>query len=131
MRLHPSLRAMAAAMAVLLGVTTFAWNLRAAELIGTDEVLRAGHASDQRARVQAFLQREDVRAQFAALGVNGDEAAARVATLSDAEVQRISDRMDTMPAGQIDVLGLVLTVLIVLLVTDLLGVTHVYPFIHK
>ena len=61
-----------------------------------------------------------------------DEAARRVQGLSDAEIAKIVDQMDEEPAGQGIVVALVATILIiflVLIITDLLGVTNVFPFI--
>lgn len=103
----------------------------AAKLVSTDAVIAAEHASAQRARVAAFLAREDVQGQMSALGVDVEEARARVDTLSDAEVAAIAGRLDELPAGQNTVgiiVGAALFVFIVLLITDLLGLTHVFPF---
>ena len=66
--------------------------------------------------------------------MNPDEAARRVQSLSDAEVATIVDRMDQDPAGQGVVVFLVATILIIfliLIITDLLGVTDVFPFIDS
>ncbi|MBB4841972.1 hypothetical protein HNP55_000467 [Paucibacter oligotrophus] len=80
-----------------------------------------------RERVQSFLSREDVRATLVQQGVDADAAAGRVAAMSDAEVAQLAGRIDQAPAGG-DILGLVFTVFIVLLVTDILGLTKVFPF---
>lgn len=67
-------------------------------------------------------------------GVDPDEAAARVAGLSDAEVSRVAERIDSMPAGQGalgTILSAVIVVAFVLLITDLAGLTDVYPFINS
>jgi hypothetical protein len=42
-------------------------------------------------------------------------------------VEQLAGRVDQAPAGG-DVLGLLFTVFIVLLVTDILGLTKVFPF---
>lgn len=63
------------------------------------------------------------------LGVDHNQAAARVAALSDDEVQQLYGKMQTLPAGG-DILGTLVFIFLVLLVTDLLGLTSVYPFTH-
>mgnify|MGYP000908171250 CR=1 FL=1 len=102
-----------------------------AALVSTDEIIAASAARGDRARVAAFLAREDVQAQMRALGVSPDEAHARVAALSDAEVSRIAGHIDTMPAGG-DALGVIIgaavLVFIVLLITDIAGLTKVFPW---
>ena len=47
--------------------------------------------------------------------------------MSDSEVAQLAGRIDQAPAGG-DVLGILFTVFIVLLVTDIMGLTKVFPF---
>jgi hypothetical protein len=102
-----------------------------ARMMSTDEVLAQTRASADRERVTSFLQREDVRQQMAALGVSADEAAQRVAALSDQEIARIAGQIPDQPAGG-DALGViigaVLLVFIILLITDIAGLTKVFPW---
>ncbi|OGA71772.1 MAG: hypothetical protein A3G81_27320 [Betaproteobacteria bacterium RIFCSPLOWO2_12_FULL_65_14] len=81
----------------------------------------------ERVRVADFFDREDVRAQLQARGVSADEVKGRVAALTDEEARELAGRIDSLPAGG-DVLGILLTVFIVLLITDILGFTKVFPF---
>ena len=84
-------------------------------------------------QVSAFLQRQDVRRQMVALGVNPAEAVARVASLSDGEIRQIAGQMENLPAGQgviVALIGAAVFIFLVLLITDLLGLTHVFPFVH-
>lgn len=81
----------------------------------------------ERVRVADFFEREDVRAQLQARGVSADEVKGRVAALTDEEARELAGRIDSLPAGG-DVLGILLTVFIVLLITDILGFTKVFPF---
>jgi len=108
-----------------------------AELVSTEEVIHgmrgAALAADRRARVEAFLGREDVRRQLEALGVEAEEAEARVASLSDAEIERIAGRIDALPAGQ-DALSTFFiaagVVVLVLIITDIAGITNVFTFVR-
>jgi hypothetical protein len=79
-----------------------------------------------RDRVGAFLERQEVRAKLEAYGVTSDHAQARVSSLTDEEAALVAARIDELPAGGI--IGLILTIFVVLLVTDLLGLTSVFPF---
>jgi hypothetical protein len=82
----------------------------------------------ERQRIAAILERDEVRAQLAARGVSLGEAQARVAALSDAEAAELAARIDALPAGGIGVLGVALVVFLVLLLTDILGYTKIFPF---
>ena len=102
-----------------------------AAMVPTDKVIEQSALDADRERVKAFMEREDVQRQMEALGVDADDAAARVASLSDAEVQKIVNRLDELPAGQ-DALGaaigILVVILVVLLITDILCFTSFYPF---
>ncbi len=97
-----------------------------AELISTQEITQA-QSQTERARIQDFLEREDVQNQMVAMGVDAQSAKDRVASLSDQEVARIAGKLDQAPAGG-DVLGIIFAVFIILLVTDIFGLTKVFPF---
>jgi hypothetical protein len=82
----------------------------------------------ERERIAALLERADVRAQLEAYGVAPREIKARVAALSDAEAAELAARIDELPAGGVGIIGAVLIVFLVLLLTDILGYTKVFPF---
>ena len=75
-----------------------------------------------------ILERADVQGQLQAYGVSVDEAKARVAALSDAEAAELAARIDSLPAGGASIVGALLIVFLVLLLTDILGYTKVFPF---
>lgn len=105
-----------------------------AALIGNEAIVEQQSIQDDRAMVQSFMDRADVRAQFESLGVDADEAKDRVAALSDAEVSCLADRIHEMPAGQGalgTIVGAALIIFIVLLITDILGFTDVFSFTNK
>lgn len=77
------------------------------------------------ARIAAFLQRADVQRQLQANGVTADEAQARLAALSDADIARINGQIDTLPAGS-SLFALVGAVFIVLLILEIVGVTDIF-----
>lgn len=119
--------------AVLLAVTTIIPVARAG-MIGTQQVVAAQAAAEDRARLDAALQRDDVRAQLQAFGVDPADARDRVASLSDAEVRLLAERAGELPAGSSvvgPIVGAAVFVFIVLLVTDILGYTDVFPFVTK
>jgi hypothetical protein len=96
-----------------------------AEMIGTPQLLGASAEAAQRERVDAFLARADVRQQLEALGVDPAEAAQRVAGLTEAELERLSGRIDEAPAGA-GAVELVLVVILILLVLELAGAIDIF-----
>lgn len=104
-----------------------------AGMVPTERVIDQMTAQQDRASVLEFLERGDVRRQLEALGVDPGEAAARVDGLSDAEIAQLAGRIEELPAGQSAagaIIGAAVLILLVLLITDLLGVTNVYSFVR-
>jgi len=104
-----------------------------AAMVGTDQVMGQLDGSAQ-GKVTSFLARDDVERQLRALGIDPAEAKARVQSLSDDEIGAIAGRIDSLPAGQGAVgavVGAAVLIFIVLLITDLLGLTHVFGFTKK
>ena len=96
-------------------------------LVSTQSVLAADRAGADRERINEILARADVQDQLVKQGVDLDEVEARVAALSDAEAQQMAEQLEQLPAGA-GVVGALFAVFIILLVTDILGLTDVYPF---
>lgn len=99
--------------------------------ISTEQVAAASLQSDGRSadhqRLQAALDRGDLAAALQARGVSTDDLRARVNALTDAEAAQLTAQIDAAPAGG-DVLGVLFSIFVILLVTDVLGFTKVFPF---
>lgn len=98
-----------------------------AGLVGTDKVGASAQTQSERERIRSFLDREDVRKELQSQGIDADTAKARVNALTDDEVQKVAGRLDKMPAGG-DIIGILFTIFVILLVTDILGFTKVFSF---
>lgn len=101
-----------------------------AGMISTQEIVERTQGKQQRAEIKAWLARDDVASQLVAWGVDPADAQARVDSLSPAELEEMAQKMDQLPAGG-DVIAAVVFVFLVLLVTDILGFTDIFPFVKK
>jgi hypothetical protein len=101
-----------------------------AGMVGTSQALAAEQGTLDRARLASLLEREDLQRQLTAMGVDVQQAKDRVASLTDAEIAELNQRIGAQPAGGASVLGVFVLLLLVLVITDLLGVTDVYPFVN-
>ncbi len=127
-------RFIAMSLAVSMVIASGPLTLAHATMISTDQIIEESSTVEDRARVMEFLTREEVRQEFEALGVNPDEAMQRATTLSDREIRQIAGQLEKLPAGQSAVgavVGAIVLIFLVLLITDLLGLTDVYPFVKK
>lgn len=98
-----------------------------ASVVTTEEAISVEASAADRERVTGFLSRADVRTALEQQGISADAAAERVRAMSDVEVAQLADRVDQAPAGG-NVLGILFTVFVILLVTDILGFTKIFPF---
>jgi hypothetical protein len=96
-----------------------------ATIVGTQTVMMESERAATVARVHAALDREAVQSQLEALGVDAADAKARVAALSDAELQQLDGRLAELPAGA-GVLEVVGIVFVVLLILEIVGVTNIF-----
>lgn len=96
-----------------------------AAVIGTADHFAQQSRSQQIAMVDAALTRDVVQQQMVAMGVSHGDAMARINALSDAELQQLAHKLDTLPAGS-SALGVLGALFLVLLVLEIVGVTNVF-----
>ena len=116
----------AAAMSHTAGLQVAHAGMIATESVATTTELV--QVESRRAHVLATLNRADVTDALVNKGVDMDAARARIAALSDQEVLALADQLDHAPAGASGVLGAIVFIFLLLLITDILGFTKVYPF---
>jgi hypothetical protein len=98
-----------------------------AEMVSTNSIASTARSGSARQKLELYLQCEDVRTALEKGGVNPDAAKARVGALSDEEVAAVAGRIDSLPAGG-EFIGALVFIFVLLLVTDILGFTKVFPF---
>ena len=100
-----------------------------AAIVSTTDLVAEQQSQIDREYLLNSLDREEVKMALVSQGVDVEMAKVRVASMTDSEVNLLNAKMDTLPAAS-GVLDTVLFILIILLVTDLLGLTDVYPFVR-
>lgn len=100
-----------------------------AAMIGTHELIRAEQARSDQEQLISLLSRDEVRAQLIEMGVDPAVATERVARLTAEELRELQQRFGDLPAGS-DVLGILVLIFLVFVITDVIGATDIFPFIH-
>jgi len=101
-----------------------------AAMIGTDQIINQTDSSLTREKLQQFLDREATRKQLQAWGVSPDRIGERVNRLTDMELARINQERGRLNAGGDSVVGILLILFIVFIITDAIGATDIFPFVH-
>ncbi len=124
-------RVLSALVAVCFTFTGMAQSAQAA-LVSTEQVAVAQGVTSEssaRAHVLATLERADVAAALVERGVSLEQARDRVAALTDAEAAHVAKQIDIAPVGAMsNVVGALVLIFVVLLITDILGFTKIFPF---
>lgn len=97
-----------------------------AAFVSTTEAIAAQTSMQQ--RVADLLARQEVRDALVARGVDPATVRERIASLTDDEARQLAQRIDELPAGGNSVIGVLFAIFIILLITDILGLTKVFPF---
>lgn len=101
-----------------------------AAMVSTDQVISTTAASAARSQLQTMLLRVDVQQALLEQGVNPQDVQARVAAMSDDEAAQLAMQIEEAPAGG-SALGTLVFVFLVLVVTDIVCLTNIFPFTVK
>ena len=101
-----------------------------AAMVGTEQIVNPMQSRATESKVRQFLEQEAARQQLQAWGVSPEWASERVSGLSDSELARINQAIDSQHAGGTSILGVLLIIFLVFVITDVIGATNIFPFIH-
>jgi hypothetical protein len=126
-RLSRSSRAIALALSLSVGWVGLVSTAQAGSISAQAVAQAAAQVSGPQQRLLAAFDRAEVQQALVERGVDLDQARLRVAALSDDQARTLLADIDQAPAGA-GILDVIIFVFVVLLVTDILGFTKVYPF---
>ncbi|EGL54025.1 hypothetical protein MAMP_00039 [Methylophaga aminisulfidivorans MP] len=100
-----------------------------AAMIDNQQLITQSQSDITKQEVLQQLDRQEVKQQLLSMGVDLNDAKARINQMSDQELAQLAQNFDEMPAGS-GIIGAILVVFIVLVITDMLGATDVFGFVH-
>tara|TARA_R110002153_G_scaffold253238_1_gene411194 strand:+ start:4354 stop:4725 length:372 start_codon:yes stop_codon:yes gene_type:complete len=99
-----------------------------AEAVTSHNVMQAQSHAYNKQQLIEMVSRADVQEKLVSLGVTQGDAISRINGMTNSEIAQLNSQLNDAPAG--GVVGAVLTVLAIIAILDLVGVTDVYPFIR-
>jgi len=121
-------------MATLMLLIAIPYQPLLAAMVPTEATIYQFKAQDARDHLKTLISRNDIKTALISQGIDPNEAKARVDSLSDSEVIEVADKIEQLPAGGGPfgaIIGAALIVFLVLLLTDILGYTDVFPFVKS
>jgi hypothetical protein len=101
-----------------------------AVMIPTSELANQQQLQIDRNKLLQSLDREEVQSALIERGVDPAMAKQRVMSMTAEEIRLMNEQMDKLPAGA-GFLEVALIVFLVLLFTDIMGYTDIFPFVKK
>lgn len=101
-----------------------------AGMVSNDQIIETIHQKIDKDSLLQTIHRAEVREQLASLGVNPSDLETRINHMTHAEIAQLNEQMSELPAGAGGALGALVTIFVVLVITDVIGATDVFPFIH-
>ena len=99
-----------------------------AEAVSSQNVMQAQAHAFNKQQLIDMVSRADVQEKLVSLGVSQNDAISRINGMTNSEISQLNSQLNDAPAG--GVVGAVLTVLAIIAILDLVGVTDVYQFIR-
>jgi len=121
-------------MAIIMLLITTPYQPLLAAMVPTEATIYKIKDQDARDHLKTLISKNDIKNALISQGIDPDEAKARVDNLSDSEVIEVAGKIEQLPAGGGvfgALIGAALIVFLVLLLTDILGYTDVFPFVKS
>ena len=109
-------------------VLMFGLGQASADVYSSEQVISHQQFNYDKQQVLSFVGNAQVQQKLIELGVSPADAQQRIANMTHQEINALNSQLNDMPAGGI--IDVVVTVLVVVAVLDLMGITDVYPFIN-
>lgn len=117
------------AMLLIILMGLFQIQVTHAAMVTTNSAIQAQQVQMDRAEILDLFAQDNLRNQLTQMGIDTDLASDRIASMTDAEIMQLNERLKDMPAGE-GVGSVLLIVFIVFVITDMLGATDIFTFIR-
>lgn len=103
-------------------------NVQAA-IVSNDQVILKTQQVEDKAILLQTVQREDVQQQLSSMGISAADVENRINQMTHEEIAQLDLHMAELPAGE-GVLGTIVLIFLVFVITDVIGATDIFPFVH-
>ena len=118
-------------LALLLSFSLFfaAIGQAQASIVSNSQLINQVQQSNDKTELRQIIRRADVQTQLLNMGVSTADLDSRINQMTQEEVAQLSQQINQLPAGG-SILGTVVLIFLVFVITDVIGATDIFPFIH-
>lgn len=119
------------ALVIILSIsfTTLSLGNAQAAVVSNQQIIHKTYQADGKQALLQTITREDVQQQLLSMGVNSADIESRINQMTHEEIVQLNQQVAELPAGA-DALGTIFIVFLVFVITDVIGATDIFPFIH-
>lgn len=128
-KIHSYKRTVSLILSALMVWSTLLVSGANAAVVSTSDMLVEHQQFENKQAVKDFVNRDDVKQQMLDLGVSPQDVDSRINSMTSAELAELNATLQDAPAGA-GIVGVVLTIFIVFVITDVIGATDIFPFIR-
>ncbi len=100
-----------------------------AALVSNSQLIKELQQSSDKEVLLQTVNRSDVQEQLSSMGVSAADVENRINQMTDEEIAQLNHQIEELPAGG-SLLGIIVLIFIVFVITDVIGATDIFPFIH-
>jgi hypothetical protein len=118
-------------LALILSISLFSLSIGQAQaaIIANNQVINQTQQTLDKDTLLQAINQADVQQQLLGMGVTTADIESRINQMTQEEIAQLNQQINELPAGS-GVLGVLLIVFIVFVITDVIGATDIFPFIH-
>lgn len=120
---------LALVLSVMLAWSGFLVTGAQAGVISSTDMIAEQHQFESKQALKSYFDRDEVKQQMVDLGVSPADVDARIDAMTPAELAELNSTLQEAPAGA-GLVGVLLTIFIVFVITDVIGATDIFPFIR-
>ncbi len=118
-------------LALILSISLFSISFGHAHaaIVTNDQIIHQAQQEIDKTTLLTMINHLDVQEQLLSMGVSSTDIKERIKQMTQEEIAQLNSQLDNLPAGG-DILGIAVLIFIVFVVTDVIGATDLFPFIH-
>lgn len=119
------------ALAIVLSISLISLSLGSAQaaMVSNQQIIHKTYQINDKQALLQTINREDVQQQLLSMGVSSADIESRINQMTHEEIAQLNQQMTELPAGA-GILSAAVLVFLVFVVTDVIGATDIFPFIH-